>query len=349
MGHKIIFIALALILFAAGCAKQFPLDDNAKQNFSVEVLAEGLDTPWAIDFLPDGRMIFTERPGRLNVLDNQKVIKIADIEVTEDAESGLLGVAVDPEFTDSHLIYLYYTYEDGSKPYNRISAFELDNGKLSDESILLDNIPAAMFHDGGRLKFGPDGKLYITVGDATEPSSAHDVDSVSGKILRMNKEGTIPEGNPFGNYVYSYGHRNPQGIAWGNGIMYSCEHGPSGDDEINIIEIGKNYGWPNPCSEVVAGTERPIRCYSEFTLAPGSIAYHEGNLYVSGLRGAQLRKITLDNDGKTILKEEEAITGLGRVREVVSHDGYIYISTSNWDGRGIPRPGDDKILRIKWD
>ncbi len=345
VNNRIIFLALALALLSAGCSNQSP---DAVQAFSMEVLAEGLDTPWAIDFLPDGRMIFTERPGRLNILEGKAVTKIADINITEIAESGLLGLAVDPEFADNHLIYLYYTYEDGGKPYNRVSSFELDNDKISNENVLLDNIPAAIFHDGGRIRFGPDGKLYITVGDATEPSSAQDIDSVSGKILRMNKDGTIPEDNPFGNYVYSYGHRNPEGMTWGNGMMYSSEHGPSSDDEVNIIEPGKNYGWPSPCSEPAANTEMPISCYSEFTLAPGSIAYHEGNLYVSGLRGAQLRKITLGDDGRAILKEEEAITGLGRVREVVSHDGFVYISTSNWDGRGIPRIGDDKILRIKW-
>jgi len=212
----------------------------------------------------------------------------------------------------------------------------------------LDDIPAARFHDGGRIKFGPDNKLYITTGDATVPSTAQDINSVSGKILRMNKDTTIPADNPFGNYVYSYGHRNPQGIAWNNekNIMYAAEHGPIRKDEVNVIEQGKNYGWPTTCDKP-SNFEAPIRCYTELTLAPAGIAYHENNLYVTGLKGAQLRKLSLAEDGKTIIEEDELFSELGRIREVVVHDNFLYIATSNRDGRGIPRKGDDKIIRIK--
>lgn len=313
-----------------------------QKGFEAEILVQNLDTPWAIDFLPDGKMIFTERPGRISIFDDGGVKVVGNINVSEISESGLLGIAVDPEFDRNHFIYVYYTYEKG----NRVSRFVL-NDELKNEFILLDNIPGAMFHDGGRIKFGPDGKLYITTGDATISSSAQDINSLAGKILRMNKDGSIPEDNPFGNYVYSYGHRNPQGMAWHplTGELYSSEHGPTMNDELNIIIKGQNYGWPEECVEEAIGFTNPIRCYSEFTLAPAGITFYKNDLYIAGLRGSQLRKIVFDKDFKTIISEEELFSSLGRMRDVVEHDGYLYLSTSNRDGRGIPRLGDDKILR----
>jgi len=318
---------------------------NTKPSTSeeAEILAENLIVPWAIDFLPSGELIFTEREGKVSILDiNKKEVKfVGNIKVSEISESGLLGIAVDPEFNNNKFIYVYYTYEDG----NRVSRFIL-NERLENETILLDNIPNARFHDGGRIKFGPDGRLYITTGDATIPGSAQDLSSLAGKILRINKDGTIPEDNPFGNYVYSYGHRNPQGIAWDEkGELYASEHGPTRNDEVNIIVKGNNYGWPVECNANSTVYTNTIRCYSEFTLAPAGIAFYKNALYVAGLRGSQLRKLTLDNE--KIINEEELFSELGRIREVVEHEGYLYITTSNRDGRGIPRAGDDKIIRIK--
>ena len=345
MKKKIIFsLAIAgLILFILLI---FILQKPAEEKgLELETLADNLDTPWAIDFLPDGRMIFTERGGKVSLFDDGEFIAVANIKVNEESESGLLGIAVDPEFSENKFIYVYYTYDKG----NRVSRFVL-NDKLENEFILIDNIPNAQFHDGGRIKFGPDGKLYATTGDATYPSSSQDIDSIAGKILRINKDGTIPEDNPFGNYVYSYGHRNPQGIVWHpiTGELYSSEHGPSKNDELNVILRGENYGWPiAECDEVSDTYTNPIRCYSEFTLAPSGIAFYKNDLYVASLRGTQLRKIEFYEDNKTILSEEELFNNLGRIREVVEHEGYLYIATSNYDGRGIPRIGDDKIIRIK--
>ena len=313
-------------------------------NSTAEVLIENLDTVWAIDFLPDGRMIFTERPGVVNIYDGKEAKTVAGINITERSESGLMGIAVDPGFNSNNFIYLYYTYEDISGLHNKISRFVLINNGLSEETTLLDNIPSAIYHDGGRLKFGPDGKLYATTGDATVPSSSQDITSLAGKILRMNKDGSIPEDNPFNNYVWSYGHRNPQGLAWGKDILYAAEHGPIKNDEVNIIEKGKNYGWPNECTSN-GDWINPIRCFTEFTLAPAGIAFYNGNVYVAGLRGTQLRKLTIEN-GK-VLKEEELFSDLGRIREVVVYNGYLYIGTSNYDGRGIPKQGDDKIIKVK--
>lgn len=337
---KFSFISISLLILATGC--QTVTEPSIGSEFELDILAENLDTPWAIDFLPDGRMIFTERPGRVNVLDNGSIAVVGNIKVSEISESGLLGIAVDPEFDRNNFVYLYYTFEEG----NRVSRFVL-NYELEDEVILLDNIPNARFHDGGRIKFGPDGMLYITTGDATIPSSAQDTNSLAGKILRMEKDGSVPSDNPFGNYVYSYGHRNPQGIAWHNGELYSAEHGPQRNDEVNLIVKGGNYGWPIECIEEGEHIN-PIRCYSEFTLAPSGIAFYKNDLFIAGLRGTQLRRIVFDEQGR-ILKEEGLLNHLGRIRDVVEHNGYLYISTSNKDGRGIPRPKDDKIIRIRFD
>lgn len=342
MKEKIIIAAivsfvLIVILFIYTLPKP-----NEEEVFEVEVLVENLDTPWAIDFLPDDKMVFTERYGKISILDGSKLKVVGNIEVSEISESGLLGIAIDPEFVGNRFVYIYYTHEKG----NRVSRFVL-NERLENEFILLDDIPSARFHDGGRIKFGPDGKLYVTTGDATNPSSAQDVNSLAGKILRMNKDGTVPEDNPFGNYVYSYGHRNPQGIAWHSGMLYASEHGPVRNDELNIIMKGGNYGWPYECDKISEEYINPIRCYFDFTLAPAGIAFHNNDLYIAALRGTQLRRIVFAEDGKTILREEELFSDLGRIREVVEHKGYLYISTSNKDGRGIPKINDDKIIRVK--
>ncbi|NYT18334.1 MAG: PQQ-dependent sugar dehydrogenase [Methanobacteriales archaeon] len=309
-----------------------------------EVVADNLEVPWAMAFLPDGRMIFTERPGRVNILEGNQVKLVANITTTANGESGLLGVAVDPKFDQNRYIYLYYT----SGNFNRVSRFIL-NEKLENETIFLDNIPASQVHDGGRLKFGPDGKLYITTGDASQRDLAQDKNSLAGKILRMNPDGSVPTDNPFGNYVYSYGHRNPQGIAWGSdGIMYSSEHGQTKNDEINIIVNGSNYGWPViEGNQTFPGMVTPLRVFTEFTLAPSGLAYYRGSLYQTGLRGNQLRQIKLSADGKTVVGEEALLQDLGRIRDVVEYNGYLYISTSNLDGRGIPKSGDDRIIRMK--
>jgi len=336
MNKVILFTIIALVLLLVLIPKP------GKNAFEIEILVENLDTPWAIDFLPDERMIFTERPGRVSIFDGKTVDIVGNIPVSEVSESGLLGIAVDPEFEENNYVYVYYTHDGG----NRISRFVLKE-QLQDETILIDNIPRARFHDGGALKFGPDGKLYATTGDATLPSTAQEIDSLAGKILRLNKDGTIPQDNPFRNYVYSYGHRNPQGLAWHpqTGKLYSSEHGPTRNDELNIIVKGGNYGWPKECDNLEAGFTNPIRCFMEFTLAPGAISFYNNDLYVAGLRGKQLRKIIFRDE--KIVQEEELFNDLGRIREVVEHKGNLYITTSNRDGRGIPSINDDKIIKIK--
>ncbi|MBI2671283.1 PQQ-dependent sugar dehydrogenase [Candidatus Woesearchaeota archaeon] len=340
MKRIICFALLGVFLLVVGCSRQ-----TIEKTYYSEILLDNLDVPWSIDFLPNNDVIFTERNGEINLynFDTNKLTKIGRIEVNQESEAGLLGIAVDPEFNKNNFIYIYYTHKNG----NRVSRFVLKE-QIQDEKILLDNIPNARFHDGGRIKFGPDNKLYITTGDATTSPSAQDTGSLAGKILRMNKDGSIPNDNPFNNYVYSYGHRNPQGIAWHplTNKLYSSEHGQSRNDEINLILKGANYGWPLvECTETTETFKNPIRCYSEFTLAPSGIAFNNNELYVAGLRGTQLRKLIIDAD--KVLSEEILISNLGRIRDVVVHKGYLYIATNNRDGRGSPSPNDDKIVRIK--
>lgn len=336
------FLVIAVTVIVVATVAFFSVMTAPREIGDIEVVAQNLNVPWSMDFLPDGRMIFTERDGGVKLLEVGKESELLGIiEVSQRGESGLLGVAVDPDFSKSGHVYFYYTHNGG----NRISRFTLGDG-LEREEIILDGIPSASVHDGGRIKFGPDGLLYAATGDAAVPSSAQDTSSLAGKMLRMNKDGSVPEGNPFGSLVYSYGHRNPQGLAWsGENIMYASEHGQSRNDEVNMIIAGGNYGWPDiECTASAEGVLGPVSCYSDFTLAPSGIAFHGNSLYVAGLRGSQLRKINFENGEK--VGEEALIDNLGRIRDVVYHDNYLYIATNNRDGRGIPREGDDVIVRI---
>ncbi|MCE5215357.1 MAG: PQQ-dependent sugar dehydrogenase [Methanobacterium sp.] len=342
-----ILILIAILILVGLIYIIFQPTPPAIPQGETKTIAQNLEVPWAMDFLPNGTMIFTERVGRVNLLENNgTVIKVADINVSQVTESGLLGVAVDPNFSQNKFIYLYYTHDNG---INRISRFIL-NGSLNNETVLLDNIPGGSIHNGGRLKFGPDGKLYATTGEGGDTSLSQNINSTGGKILRLNPDGSVPSDNPFGNYVYSYGHRDPQGIAWNpsNGILYASEHGATMNDEINIITKGGNYGWPIVQGDQnTSGYISPIRVYTNFTLAPSGIAFYQNRLYVTGLRGTQLRVLNFSDDGKTITSEGVFIDNIGRIRDVVVYDGYLYICTSNRDGRGLPQSGDDKIIRIK--
>jgi glucose/arabinose dehydrogenase len=215
---------------------------------------------------------------------------------------------------------------------------------------ILDGIPAADRNDGGRIKFGPDGKLYIATGDARQPELAQNGGSLAGKILRLNPDGTIPEDNPFeGSPVYSYGHRNIQGLAWdpATGEMYASEHGDEGNDEINRIKPGANYGWPiEDCN--AQHFQKPVVCFNP-AIAPSGMAIagsdrlgYKGDILLAALKAQQLRLIKLPSDS-----EVNILTGYGRIRDVVeAPDGTLYVTTSNRDGRAIPERGDDKILRI---
>ncbi|MBP6913807.1 MAG: PQQ-dependent sugar dehydrogenase [Candidatus Levybacteria bacterium] len=321
-----------------------------------EIITKGLDTPWAIAFAPKGssfEMLITERPGRILIANiSGKIISTINIpEVKEIGEGGLLGIAVDPNYKKNNYVYFYYTYAtSGNKTLNRVVKAVLKDSKLLETKVLVENIPGGKNHNGGRIAFGQDNYLYITTGDAENPSQAQDKNSLAGKILRIDTEGNKAVENPFGNLVFSYGHRNPQGIAWDQkNMLWSTEHGRSipisGLDEINTIQSGNNYGWP-----IISGDERksgmqtPILNSENNTWAPASLTVSpEGNFYFGGLRGSALYKY------EPIEKRlsEYFKNTYGRIREaVMGPDNMLYITTSNKDGRGIPKQDDDKIIRV---
>ncbi|MGH7391059.1 MAG: PQQ-dependent sugar dehydrogenase [Candidatus Rokuibacteriota bacterium] len=322
----------------------------------VTVVAGGLDTPWALAFAPDGRIFVTERPGRLRVVRDGRLQAdpVATLAVTERGESGLMGLALDPAFAETGRLYLCYTTEKGRRLVNRVVALVLRDGRAREERVLVDDIPGASIHDGCRLKFGPDGKLYATTGDAGESRLAQQRDSLAGKILRLDADGGVPADNPFaGSAIWSLGHRNPQGLAWDErGRLYAAEHGPSGlpccHDEVNLILPGRNYGWPEVYGR--GGDPRfvdPIVESGLGTWAPSGMAFSGGSLYVAGLRGRALYQVRLTDDGRSAGTARLLADAYGRLRDVVAGpDGALYVTTSNRDGRGSPAADDDRILRV---
>jgi glucose/arabinose dehydrogenase len=322
-------------------------------SYQTEIVGDNLEIPWEIVPLPDGRILVTERPGRVVILGKGEIFKVEEAEHT--GEAGLLGAVLSPDFSEDKHIYLYYTYRARSGLFNRVSRFVLVDDTLKDEEYVLDGIPGSRFHNGGRIKFGPDGKLYVTTGDAQETSLSQNVDSLAGKILRMNPDGSVPEDNPFENsLVYAYGLRNPQGLSWHpvTGDLYASDHGPNSQDELNHILPGKNYGWPIvTCTASDERFEDPLVCYSEYTMAPSGVAFLpwdeliESPLYVAGLRGNMLMRLDLDDEG-ALIRREELFTDFGRIRTVIYHEGSLYIATNNRDGRGVPKDDDDVIIKI---
>jgi aldose sugar dehydrogenase len=327
--------------------------------FRVEIFASALDIPWSLVFAPDGRLFVTERPGRVRIFNTStrtSEVALTLDDVAAQGEAGALGLALDPNFSQSRLVYLYYTARIGGSSVNRVVRYREVGGTLGERAVLLDNIPAAGIHDGGRLRFGPDGLLYATAGDAANTSLAQDLASTAGKILRLNPDGTTPRSNPFSSYVYSWGHRNPQGIDWhpDSGTMWASEHGNVGNDEINIIEAGVNYGWPRiEAAQTMAGMRTPVTFYNP-AVAPSGTSFYRGqvfvpfrnNLFVATLRGSHLLRLRLDTAGRGIAAQERLLENeYGRIRDVVTGpDGFLYFATSN--GRGGSNASDDRIGRI---
>jgi aldose sugar dehydrogenase len=338
--------------------------------FRVETVVSGLEVPWSIVWAPDGRMIFTERPGRVRVFQNgklrpQPLFVVPDVE--SRGEAGLMSLALHPQFASNHWLYLSYVYEgDGQRV--RVVRYRASDAGLSDRKVIIEDIPAAPAHAGCRLRFGPDGKLYVTTGDATERELAQRLDSLAGKTLRLNDDGTAPADNPFVGQanarpeVWTYGNRNGQGIDFqpGSNLCFETEHGPSGfdgpggGDEVNILEKGKNYGWPLiHHTQTRAGLESPLLEYTP-ACAPGSGMFYrgdafpqfKGNFFFGCLRGTRIIRVVLD--GRRVVSQENLLSGkYGRIRDVAEGpDGNLYFSTSNRDGRGSPASDDDRIIRL---
>ena len=339
---------------------QFTTADGLR--LGVQTLVTNLEIPWSLAFAPDGRLFFTERPGRVRVYQNGQ-LRDAPVLTLDDVrhigEGGLLGIALHPQFATNHYVYLLYTANGPGGLVNRLARFREANNTLADRAVLLERLAAGGTHNGGRIKFGPDGMLYLTMGDAGDASLAQSLSSLNGKILRLDENGQAAPGNPFGGEIWTWGHRNPQGLDWNplNGDLWATEHGNSGNDEINRLQRGRNYGWP-----VIEGAasrpdmDPPIQFFSP-SIAPSGAAFYSAtrvpnlraNFFFATLAGRHVRRVVLDaNDLTHVASTERWLDGdFGRIRDVVlGPDGALYFCTSNRDGRGSVASTDDRIARI---
>lgn len=334
-----------------------PVSNLSLTNTSgVEIIAEGLQAPRSIDISKEGRIFISEKRGSIRVVDNGTLLTepVGDIKAENIGDAGLLGLTLHPNFTQNHLFYVYYTYSNGTGLFNKVLMLKESNNRIIDSKTILDGIPGNDYRDGGRIKFGLDGKLYVSTGDASIPELSQDLNSLAGKILRINEDGTIPQDNPFSNSaVYAYGFRNAQGLAWApnSGALYSSDQGGAGNDEINLISPAKNYGWPHEECNSNGDDNRytpPLVCFNP-SLEPSGIAFafsnklgYQNHLIVATLKGSHLRDIDFDSGSQNTI-----LVGYGRIIDLVeSEDGSIYVLTSNTDGRALPQQGDDKILRL---
>ncbi|WP_250505451.1 PQQ-dependent sugar dehydrogenase [Bowdeniella massiliensis] len=351
--HRASTLALIAALAVASCSSPAPpaASPSASQSASAEnaedgaALASELKAPWSIAFYRDVPLISERDTGRILALRDGLLTEVATIEgVQHGGEGGLLGLAVTGDD-----LFVYSTAEDG----NRVQRYGLtDDGgqlRLSEPETILEGIPAAGNHNGGRIAFGPDGKLYVGTGDAGQRELSQDLDSLAGKILRLNPDGSRPADNPFdGSFVYSYGHRNVQGLAWtADGTMYASEFGASTFDELNRIEPGGNYGWPEAEGDSGGAFLDPVAQWATSEASPSGIAIRGEDVFIANLRGRSIRRVNLADPSKQQLYLDEENT---RFRDVaVSPTGEVWVLTNNTDGRGDPGPDDDRLLRLDVD
>lgn len=343
-----------VILFLFGCSAKedeqvqpLPANEDIQIDGRYEAIATNLTAPWAINKIGDSFYI-TERTGNIVKVEQGEVVRqevSLEQTLSTASEAGLLGLVLAPDFEQSNKAFAYYTYEKGQEQFNRVVLLQLENNRWQEKQVLVDEIPSGTYHHGGRLKIGPDNMLYATAGDASDPKIAQDTDSLGGKILRIQLDGSIPKDNPFpDSYVYSYGHRNPQGITWSpEGKMYASEHGQSSNDEINEIEAGQNYGWPTiEGDEEQEGLMSPLFTSGEGTTwAPSGMTFYNGKLYVAALRGTAILAFNLDTK-----EVEEIVDDVGRIRDVWIEEDKLYFITNNTDGRGNPSNNDDQLYSL---
>ena len=327
--------------------------DTGPVEVETSVIATNLEVPWGFAFLPNGDALFTERDsGRLLRMDAAGNMEVVQTLPTRGyGEGGSLGLAVSPDYEEDGYVYAYYTTDRD----NRVVRFRLGE----EPEPILTGIPFNTYHDGGRIAFGPDGMLYAATGDAGNPANSQDRNSLGGKILRLTPDGGVPDDNPFpNNPLYSYGHRNVEGLAWDEkGRLYASEFGLNRYDEVNRITPGKNYGWPAVEGDggESQGYVDPITTWSTDEASPsgaeilkdGAIPQWEGDLFVAALRGERLWRLELGADGNVTARHQLFRGEVGRIRNVIqAPDGSLWLTTSNLDGRGTPAAEDDRILRL---
>ena len=358
-------LALPAVLFA------MRMTSTAPTALQVETLVSGLDTPWDLAWGPDDFIWVTERGGTISRVNPSTgdITRVGEIDVVERSESGLMGMAFHPDFSRQPYVYFAHSYRADGGIRNRLVRMRYNGSSLESLETLLDDIPGNSNHNGSRLTIGPDGLLYMTTGDAGRPDRSQNLSSLAGKVLRLTLEGQPAPDNPFGSFVFSYGHRNPQGIVFHpeTGLLYSAEHGPGDNDQANRLVRSGNYGWPAVhgfCDGDTSGEERfcqsheTVEALSAWTPTVGVsgidvyvadlIPGWRGSLLITSLVGGALYRLTLSANGLAVTERETLFQGqYGRLRDVLAGpDGEVYLATSNRDGRGRPRGEDDRILKI---
>ena len=357
-------ILLLLLFILSACEKNkgnVDQEGSANTDLKTEILTASLSYPWELIYGPDKYIWITERGGKISRLntENGVVALVTTItEVNSIGEGGLLGMAIHPDFAANPYVYVVYNYGSGSNYKEKVVRYTFNNGTLGSPLVLLDQIPASSIHNGSRLLISPDLKLYISTGDASNAPQAQNKASLSGKILRINTDGSIPADNPIaGNPLWSYGHRNPQGMVMANGKLYISEHGPNNDDEVNLIQKGKNYGWPNVEGFCNLPEEKnfcsandivePLMSWTP-TIAPSGTTYYnsdyipewKNSLLMVSLKGTKLVQLKLDESGTKISANADFfLNKFGRLRAICqSPEGKVYLATSNGS--------DDKVIEI---
>jgi glucose/arabinose dehydrogenase len=334
-------------------------------------LAGAFDTIWELAWGPDNQIWVTERSGVISRVNpaTGAITRLGTLPVNEVGEGGLMGMAFHPDYTSgSPFLYVSHTYSAGSSVRNRVARVRVENGALGAVTPILEDVPGSSVHNGSRIVVGPDRLLYVSFGDASNTALPQNPASLAGKILRLTLDGLAAPGNPTGGRMYTLGHRNPQGLVFARGTLYATEHGPGDNDELNRIEAGRNYGWPdvrgrcdgdagqNELSFCAANNVvEPLAQWTP-TIAPAGLDFYDharipqwrGSLLFTTLKGSALYRAPLSADGRSVGAIEVLYSGqFGRLRDVlVAPDGAVYLGTSNRDGRGNPQSQDDRIIRL---